>query len=68
MRAIQKVYRIFTPDDEHFKAARVKMCNAPPHIYHVLGITGFLQNIPNYESIQAALDSFAEQKSTHPKE
>lgn len=60
MRAIQKVYRIFTPDDEHFKVARVKMCNAPPQIYHVLGITGFLQNIPNYESAQAALDSFSQ--------
>ena len=60
MRAIQKVYRIFTPDDEHFKVAHVKMCSAPPQIYHVLGITGFLQNIPNYENAQAAIDSFAE--------
>ena len=62
MRAIQKVYKMFTPDDEHFKIARLKMCNAPPQIYHVLGITGFLQNIPNYESTQSALDSFEEQK------
>jgi anti-anti-sigma factor len=60
MRAIQKVYKIFTPDDEQYKVARVKMCNAPPQIYHVLGITGFLQNIPNYESTQAALESFEE--------
>jgi len=58
MRAIQKVYKQFTPEAEMSKVARVKMCNAPPHIYHVLGITGFLQNIPNYESTQAALDSF----------
>ena len=60
MRAIQKVYKIYTPEGEQFKVVRVKMCNAPPQIYHVLGITGFLQNIPNYESIQAALDSFVE--------
>jgi anti-anti-sigma factor len=59
MRAIQKVYKIYTPEGSEFKVARVKMCNAPPQIYHVLGITGFLQNIPNYESTQAALDSFA---------
>ena len=26
--------------------------------YNVLGITGFLQNIPMYESQEAALDSF----------
>ena len=58
MRAIQKVYKLYTPAEEQFKVARVKLCNAPPQIYHVLGITGFLQNIPNYESTQAALDSF----------
>jgi len=60
MRAIQKVFRLFTPAEEQFKVARVKMCNAPPQIYHVLGITGFLQSIPNYESLQTALESFSE--------
>jgi anti-anti-sigma factor len=58
MRAMQKVYKIFTPVEEHFKVSRVKLCNAPPQVYHVLGITGFLQNIPNYETQQAAVDSF----------
>jgi anti-anti-sigma factor len=58
MRAIQKVYKVYTPVDEQFKVAHVKICSAPPQIYHVLGITGFLQNIPNYESLQAAVDSF----------
>ena len=60
MRAIQKVYKLYTPPAEQFKVARVKLCNAPPQVYHVLGITGFLQNIPNYETIQAAIDSFTE--------
>ena len=60
MRAIQKVYRVFTPAEEHFKVARVKLCNAPPQVYHVLGITGFLKNIPNYETAQGAIDSFSE--------
>jgi anti-anti-sigma factor len=60
MRAIQKVYKLYTPADEHFKVARVKLCNAPPQVYHVLGVTGFLQNIPNYETAQAAIDSFSE--------
>ncbi len=58
MRAIQKVYQMYTPKDEHFKVARLKLCNAPSQIYNVLGITGFLQNIPMYESLEAALDSF----------
>lgn len=58
MRALQKVYRMFTPEEERYKVAHVKMCNAPPQVYHVLGITGFLQSIQNYETLQAAVDSF----------
>jgi anti-anti-sigma factor len=60
MRAMQKVYKVFTPPYEHIRVARVKLCSAPPQVYHVLGITGFLQNIPNYETQQAAVDSFEE--------
>jgi len=58
MRAIQKVYQMFTPKEEQFKVARVKLCNAPPQIYNVLGITGFLQNLPMYESLDDALVTF----------
>jgi len=58
MRAIQKVYKIFSPAEEHFKVAHIKICNAPPQIYTILGITGFLQNIPSYETLQSALVSF----------
>lgn len=61
MRALQKVYQIFTPKEDHFKVAHLKLCNAPPQIYHVLGITGFLHNIPMYESIDSALQSFGKQ-------
>jgi anti-anti-sigma factor len=60
MRAMQKVYKIYTPEGGSFEAARVKLCNAPPQVYHVLGMTGFLQSIPNYETQQAAVDSFKE--------
>lgn len=58
MRAMQKVYKLYTPSDEHFKGSRVRLCNAPPQVHHVLGITGFLQTIPNFETQRAALDSF----------
>jgi anti-anti-sigma regulatory factor len=61
MRAIQKVYQIFTPKEDHFKVAHLKLCNAPPPIYNVLGITGFLQNIPMYETRDAALESFGKE-------
>ena len=61
MRALQKVYQIFTPKEDHFKIAHLKLCNAPPQIYNVLGITGFLQNIPMYESRESALQSFGKE-------
>jgi anti-anti-sigma factor len=61
MRALQKVYQIFTPKEDHFKVAHLKLCNAPPQIYNVLGITGFLQNIPMYESMDTALESFGKE-------
>jgi anti-anti-sigma factor len=61
MRALQKVYQIFTPKQDQFKVAHLKLCNAPPQIYNVLGITGFLQNIPMYESQGAALQSFGKE-------
>jgi anti-anti-sigma factor len=61
MRALQKVYQIFTPKEDHFKVAHLKLCNAPPQIYNVLGITGFLHNIPMYESMDAALQSFGKE-------
>ena len=61
MRALQKCFQIFTPKEDQFKVAHLKLCNAPPQIYNVLGITGFLQNIPMYESMQAALQSFGKE-------
>jgi anti-anti-sigma regulatory factor len=61
MRALQKVYQIFTPKEDQFRVAHLKLCNAPPQIYNVLGITGFLQNIPMYESQETALQSFGKE-------
>lgn len=61
MRAIQKVYKMFTPKEEQSKVAHFKLCKAPPQIYNVLGVTGFLQNIPMYESLDDALNSFGKE-------
>ena len=58
IRAIQKVYQMYTPKEEHLKVSHLKLCNAPPQIYNVLGITGFLHNVPMYESLGAALEAF----------
>lgn len=58
MRAIHKIYKFYTPAEERSKRSRVKICNAPGEVKNILGITGFLLNIPNYESLQSAIDSF----------
>jgi anti-anti-sigma factor len=58
IRAIQKVYQMYTPGEDHMKVSHLKLCNAPPQIYNVLGITGFLHNVPMYESMSAALEAF----------
>lgn len=58
IRAMQKAHQILTPKDETYKIPHLKLCNAPAQIYQVLGITGFLVNVPMYESMQSAIDSF----------
>lgn len=58
MRAMHKVYKLYTPAEERMKVLRVKVCNAPVQINNVLGITGFFLNIPGYASLQGAIDSF----------
>ena len=58
MRAIQKVYKQYTPEGDDKENPRLKMASAPPPVYHALKIAGFLLSIPMYESVQSALDSF----------
>jgi anti-anti-sigma factor len=61
IRAMQKLYQMYTPKEDQHKVAHLKLCNAPPQIYNVLGITGFLQNIPMYENQDDALESFGKE-------
>jgi len=58
MRAIQKVYKQYTPEDADKENPRLKLASAPPPVYHALKMAGFLISIPMYESVQSALDSF----------
>ena len=58
MRAIQKVYNMYTPKGTDKKFPRLKLASAPPPVYHALKMAGFLISIPMYESLQSALDSF----------
>jgi anti-anti-sigma factor len=58
IRALQKVYQIYTPKEDRFKVAHLKLSSAPPQIHNVLGITGFLHNIPMYPNVAEALKAF----------
>jgi anti-anti-sigma factor len=58
MRAIQRVYKMYTPASVGQETSNLRMASAPPPVYHTLKITGFLKSIPMYESVQSALDSF----------
>lgn len=57
IRAILSIQKLFTLSDD---ASGFRLCNAPPNVYHVLKLTGFLKSMPVYESLQAALESYAE--------
>lgn len=59
MRALHKVFKMFTPREEMYKVHHVKLCRAPQVLYQSLGVTGFLQNIPAYETMQEAVSSFS---------
>ncbi|MBI3169380.1 MAG: STAS domain-containing protein [Chloroflexi bacterium] len=54
IRALQKVYKLFLSPE----TSGMKLCSAPPQVYHALAITGFLQTVPMYENLQAALTSY----------
>lgn len=58
IRALQKVYQIFTPREDRFKVSHLKLSGAPPQIHSVLSITGFLHNIPMHATVADALQAF----------
>ena len=69
LRAIHSIFNLFTPQgdrelirrhgEEPYKSPYFKMVCPNPHIYYVLNIAGFLQNIPIYNDMDEALGSFA---------
>ena len=61
MRAIQKVYRMFTTEDSTLDTSQLKMAAAPPPVYDPLKITGFLKTIPVFETVQSAIAAFKKQ-------
>ena len=67
--ALHNIYKLFTPDEaieawdkekhgEPYKSDYFKLAAAPPSVYYVLNIAGFLNNIPIYPDVPAALAAF----------
>jgi anti-anti-sigma factor len=58
IRGIQKAWQILMPREATGQAARLKLCGASPRIFEIFSITGLLINMPMYESMDVAVDSF----------
>ena len=54
IRTLQKIYKLYLSPE----TSGLKICSAPPQVYHALAVTGFLQTVPMYENLQAALTSY----------
>ena len=69
LRAIHNIFNLYTPQDdksvirehgeEPYKSPYIKLLCPNPHIYYVLNIAGFLQNIPIFSDMDDAVNSFA---------
>ena len=69
LRAIHNIFNLFTPQsdvdiihqhgEEPYKSPYFKLVCPNPHIYYILNITGFLQNILIYNNMDEAVNSFA---------
>jgi anti-anti-sigma regulatory factor len=69
LRAFQNIYRLYTARDEPqeweadhpgevYKSPHIKIAGAAPQVHYVLSLSGFLQHIPIFPTVQEALDSF----------
>ena len=69
LRAIHNIFNLYTPKhdvdvihehgEELYKSPYFKLVCPNPHIYYVLNIAGFLQNIPIFNDLEEAVNSFA---------
>ena len=69
LRAIHSIFKLVTPQsdleiiqqhgEEPYKSPYIKIVCPNPQIYYILNITGFLHNIPIYNSMDEAVKSFA---------
>lgn len=58
IRAFQRIQKLYTTQNANTDSSGMRLCNAQPNVYNVLKLSGFLQTLPVYESLQAALESY----------
>lgn len=67
LRTIHQIYKMFTPsgaktewkpDGDVYKSPYFKLASATPQVYGVLNLAGFLHNIPFFNSLHEAIESF----------
>ena len=64
LRSVQVLYKLLSPralDMVTTKLAMspyLKIANLSPEVYYVFEVSGFLRNIPNYNDLETALNSF----------
>ena len=67
LRALHNIFKLCTPmeeiqaarrEGEPYKSPYFKIAGAPPQVYSVLNLAGFLHNIPFYPTMEDALESF----------
>lgn len=56
IRILQKIHKLYSSSESD--SAIMKLCSAPPQVYHALSLTGFLHTAPMYENLQSAIASF----------
>lgn len=69
LRAIHNIFNLYTPQEdkaiirqhgeEPYKSPYFKLLSPNPHIYYVLNIAGFLQNILIFNDLDEAVKSFS---------
>lgn len=69
LRAIHNIFNLLTPKsdvdvirqhrEEPYKSPYFKLVCPNPNIYYILNIAGFLQNIPIYNDMDEAVQSFS---------
>ena len=70
LRSLHTLYKTFTPEEEMqawnvehkgetFKSPHFKIAQPSSEIHYILSISGFLQSIYIYPSLQEAIDSFS---------